>query len=56
MLPTVLFIIPTYIPKTRFNIIFQIVSVLLFAIGFDNRYSKSAVSGFVSMEYAFNAL
>ncbi|MHA1815697.1 MAG: hypothetical protein ACTSX1_06805, partial [Candidatus Heimdallarchaeaceae archaeon] len=56
VLPTVLFIIPIYIPKTRFNFIFQIVSVLLFAIGFDNRYTKSAVSGFVTMEYTFNAL
>jgi membrane protease YdiL (CAAX protease family) len=56
VLPTVLFIIPICIPKTRFNFIFSIVSVLLFAIGFDNRYTEAAASGFVSMEYTFNAL
>ncbi len=56
MLPTVLFIIPAYLPKTRFNFIFQIVSVLLFAIGFDSRYTNSVVSGFVSEQYTFNAL
>ncbi|MBY9001509.1 MAG: CPBP family intramembrane metalloprotease [Candidatus Heimdallarchaeota archaeon] len=56
LLPTIIFIIPTYAPKFKFNFILQIIGVLLFAIGFDNRYTESTVSGFVSLGYAFNAL
>lgn len=56
LLPTIIFIVPTFMPEFKYNFIFQVVGVLLYAIGFDSRFTKPVLSGFVSMEYDFNAL
>jgi len=55
-LPTILFIIPVFFENFRFDFLFHIASVVLFAIGFDGRFTSNTLSGFSSSEYNFNAL
>jgi membrane protease YdiL (CAAX protease family) len=55
-LPTILFIIPAFFENFRFDFLFHIAAVVLFAIGFDGRFTSDTLSGFSSSEYNFNAL
>ncbi len=55
-LPTILFIIPVFFENFRFDFLFHIAAVVLFAIGFDGRFTSDTLSGFSSSEYNFNAL
>ncbi len=59
LLPTVLLIIPIIVTHDfmkRIAFIFHIFSVVVFAIGFDRRYTYDAINGFTELQYEFNAL
>lgn len=59
LFPTALMVIPLVIthPKIkRLDFVFHITAVLVFAVGFDTRYTYATVSGFDGMRYQFNAL
>lgn len=55
LLPTMLFIIPVFIKEFKFDFLFHLTAVILFAVGFDKRFTKNTLSGF-SSAYNFNAL
>lgn len=55
-LPTILFIVPAFFENFRFDFLFHIAAVVLFAVGFDGRFTSDTLSGFSSSEYNFNAL
>lgn len=57
--PTVLMVVPLVIkhPKIKqIDFVFHITAVLVFATGFDVRFTYATVSGFDEMRYQFNAL
>ncbi len=59
ILPTALMILPVLIKHRhikRIDFIFHISAVVIFAIGFDNRYTYDVINGFDEMKYEFNAL
>ncbi len=59
ILPTALMILPVIIKHRyikRIDFIFHISAVVIFAIGFDNRYTYDVINGFDEMKYEFNAL
>ena len=55
-LPTILFLIPVFFENFRFDFLFHIAAVVLFATGFDGRFTSDTLSGFSSSEYNFNAV
>ncbi len=55
-LPTILFFIPIFFKNFKFDFLFHIAAVILFAVGFDGRFTSDTLSGFSSSEYNFNAL
>ncbi len=55
VLPTIIFIIPTFFQEFRFDFIFHIAAVILFAIGFDRRYTSQCLLG-LDFSYEINAL
>ncbi|MHA1672376.1 MAG: CPBP family glutamic-type intramembrane protease [Promethearchaeota archaeon] len=57
LLPALIMIFPTFSQKIKpFGAPFHIIGVIILAVGFDNRSTGLLMSGFVDMEYAFNAL
>jgi len=59
LLPTALMGLPLILhhPRIkRFDFIFHIVGVLVFATGFDMRFTSMAINGFDGLQYEFNAL
>ena len=55
VLPTIIFIIPTFVNKFRFDFIFHVSAVILYAIGFDKRYTSLVIPG-LDFNYEINAL
>ncbi|MHA1136095.1 MAG: CPBP family intramembrane glutamic endopeptidase [Candidatus Thorarchaeota archaeon] len=59
LIPLVLIGLPYFIKNVkvkRFDFVFHIVAVLMFATGFDLRYTSVAINGFEGGHYEFNAL
>ena len=55
VLPTLIFIIPTFLDEFKFDFIFHISAVILFAVGFDKRYTNLVLQG-LDFSYEINAL
>lgn len=55
VLPTIIFIIPSFMKEFRFNFIFHVSAVILFAIGFDKRFTSQIFQG-LDFNYEINAL
>ncbi|MCG3260262.1 MAG: hypothetical protein H7644_10975, partial [Candidatus Heimdallarchaeota archaeon] len=43
-LPTILFIVPAFFENFRFDFLFHIAAVVLFAVGFDGRFTSDTLS------------
>ena len=59
ILPTALMALPLVLQHQkikRFDFIFHIIGVLVFATGFDMRFTYAAINGFDGLQYEFNAL